>query len=62
MNMLIKFYYSFSVPTYAIIEKGNDELTAAVDGALKELKDNGKLLELSNKYYGYDQFNPGIGE
>lgn len=58
----LKFYYSFSVPTYAIIEKGNDELTAAVDGALKELKDNGKLLELSNKYYGYDQFNPGIGE
>lgn len=59
-NDQLKFYYSFSVPTYAIIEKGNDELTAAVDGALKELNDNGKLLELSLKYYGYDQFNPGI--
>ncbi len=36
---------------YAIaIQKGNDELTAKIDGALAELKESGKLAEIFAKY------------
>ena len=31
-----------------------EEVKAAVDGALRELKDNGKITELSLEYIGYD--------
>lgn len=36
---------------YAIaIEKGNDELTDEINGALKELKEEGKLVQIFEKY------------
>ena len=36
---------------YAIaLQKGNDELTEKINGALKTLKDNGKLAEIFAKY------------
>ncbi|MBO5743648.1 MAG: transporter substrate-binding domain-containing protein [Clostridia bacterium] len=36
---------------YAIaLEKGNDELTEEINGALKELKEEGKLAEIFEKY------------
>lgn len=37
--------------SYAIaVKKGNDELTNQINGALKTLKDNGKLAEIFEKY------------
>lgn len=45
------------VPTYAIINKEEKELNAAIDKALGELKESGKLSEISNQYFGYDVFN-----
>lgn len=37
--------------TYAIaMKKGNDELTAEINAALKDLKDSGKLAEIFQKY------------
>lgn len=40
--------------TYILIHKSpeNEALVAAIDGALKELKDNGKLDEFSQKWFG----------
>ena len=40
--------------TYYLYKKGNTELQEAVDGALKTLKENGKLSELAIKWVGYD--------
>jgi cystine transport system substrate-binding protein len=37
-----------------LIRKGNDDLTQAVNGAIDELKAEGKLKELSLKYFGVD--------
>lgn len=36
------------------IKKGNKEMKAAIDGALKKLKENGKLDALYNKYFHQD--------
>ncbi len=44
------------VPTYPIVNKGESELGDAINGALKELKDNGTLSKLSNDAFGYDVF------
>lgn len=38
--------------TYYLYRKEETELQEAVDGALKTLKENGKLAELSNEYLG----------
>jgi len=40
--------------TYYLYKKGNTELQEAMDGALKTLKENGKLSELAIKWVGYD--------
>ncbi len=45
------------VPTYPIINANETELNEKIDDALKTLKDNGKLSELSSEYFGYDVFN-----
>src|SRR5699024_671455 len=44
--------------TYLLIHKSdeNKELSEAVNKALKELKDDGTLSDLSNQYYGEDVF------
>lgn len=43
-----------TVTMAAIAKKGETELIKAVDVALKELKDSGKLKEISIKYFGKD--------
>ena len=40
--------------TYYLYRKDETELRDAIDGALKTLKDNGKLSELAIKWVGYD--------
>ena len=40
--------------TYYLYRKDEQELRDAVDGALKTLKENGKLSELAIKWVGYD--------
>lgn len=40
--------------TFYLYRKDETELQKAMDGALKELKENGKLAELSEKYLGGD--------
>ena len=40
--------------TYYLYRKDETELQEAIDGALKELKENGKLAELSEQYLGGD--------
>ena len=40
--------------TYYLYRKDETELRDAVDGALKTLKENGKLSELAIKWVGYD--------
>jgi cystine transport system substrate-binding protein len=37
-----------------MIRKGNEELIAAIDSALDELRTEGKLKEISEKYFGVD--------
>ena len=38
----------------ALIRKGNDSFTQAVNGALAKLTDDGTLSKISNKYFGKD--------
>lgn len=38
----------------AVFLKGNDELIAAVDGALADMKEDGTYLNISEKYFGAD--------
>nr|WP_315049182.1 amino acid ABC transporter substrate-binding protein [uncultured Campylobacter sp.] len=52
----IKVVYTAKEPIYtaAIIHKGNAELVAAINKALNELRAEGKLKEISEKYFGED--------
>lgn len=52
-------YYSEAEQVCIIMPKGesSDSLREAINGALKELKDEGVLSELSNKYFGGDITN-----
>lgn len=38
------------------IRKGDDELKAAVNAAIKTLRDNGKYMEISKKYFSFDPY------
>ena len=40
--------------TYFVFQKGNTELQEAFDGAVKELKESGKLAEISKEILGGD--------
>ena len=45
----------FATEEYAIaVKKGNDELTEAINGALKELKEEGILDQINENYIGSD--------
>lgn len=44
------------IPTWPLFNKGEQEFADAYDGAIKILRENGKLSELSNKYFGEDVF------
>ena len=44
------------VPTYPIINKNETELNAAVNEKLAELKESGKLSEISKEAFDYDVF------
>ncbi|WP_346747019.1 transporter substrate-binding domain-containing protein, partial [uncultured Campylobacter sp.] len=55
-NAPLKIAASGSEPIYsaAIVKKGNEELVNDVNKALSELKSEGKLKEISVKYFGKD--------
>ena len=44
------------VPTFCLINKNEEKLAAEIDAKLGELKANGKLSELSKKYFKVDLF------
>ena len=52
----LDFYECRSVYTYPILSKENAEAAEAISEVLGKLKDEGKLSELSEKFYGYDAF------
>ncbi len=51
-----KLYYNEYIPisTYSVIAKDETELAEDVNKALGELREEGKLSELSIQFYGYD--------
>ena len=55
-SVTLKIAASGSEPIYsaAIVKKGNEELVNDVNRALSELKSEGKLKEISVKYFGKD--------
>ncbi len=55
-NDKITFIPIKNVGTYPIIAKNETELSDAINGALETLTQNGTLVELSEKFYGYNQF------
>ena len=55
-NAPLKIAYTSSepMPTAALLKKGNTELLEAINKALDELKAEGKISEISMKYFGKD--------
>ena len=54
----LSFHTFGAVKTWSILAKGEDKLAADISGALKQLKAEGKLSELSKKFYaGVDNFS-----
>ena len=55
-NAPIKIAFMSKEPIYsaAIVKKGEESLINAINAALKELKDSGKIKEISLKYFGKD--------
>lgn len=45
-----------AVKTWTILAKGEDKFADALSGAIKQLKDEGKLVELAKKFHGYNTF------
>ena len=52
----LDFYDCRSVYTYPIIRKDEPEVAEAISEVLGKLREEGKLSELSEKFYGYDAF------
>lgn len=48
----LSYFRYKAIPTYALINKNDKELAEQVDNALGELKKEGKIAELENKYFG----------
>lgn len=55
-NDKVDFIESNSVYTYPVIAKDEQTFADEVNDALGELKEEGKLEELSEKFYGYNAF------
>ncbi len=55
-NAPLKIAYTSNepMPTAALLKKGNTELLEAINKALDELKAEGKISEISMKYFGKD--------
>lgn len=45
-----------AVKTWSILAKGEDKFAGELDTALKQLKSEGKLVELAKKFQGYNTF------
>ena len=45
------------IPTWPLFNKKETELAAAYDKAVQQLKENGTISALSQKYFGEDVFN-----
>lgn len=52
----VDFYECRSVYTYPVIRKEKKDLAEAAGKVLGKLREEGKLTELSEKFYGYDAF------
>lgn len=52
----IVFQPCLAVRVVTLINKDEQELCDAVNGAIKQLKEDGTLSELSKQYYGEDVF------
>jgi L-cystine transport system substrate-binding protein len=50
----LRFETFKSVKTWTILPKGEDVLAADLDGAIKQLRESGKLVELAEKFHGYN--------
>lgn len=48
----LSYFRYKAIPTYTVINKNDKELAEQVDKALGELKQEGKIAELENKYFG----------
>lgn len=49
-------------PTYFVLGQGQEDLKIAVDDALAQLKEDGTLTELSEKWFGEDVFEYDVSE
>ena len=45
-----------AIPTYALFNKKDQQLADEYDKVWEKLQKSGKLLELENKYFGFDIF------
>lgn len=45
------------IPTWPLFNKAEQEFADAYDGAIKTLRENGTITELSNKFFGEDVFS-----
>lgn len=52
----LQFKTFTAVKTWSILAKNEDEFAAKLDGAIKQLKSEGKLVELAKKFHGYNTF------
>ena len=50
------------IPTYFVLGQDQEDLKTAVDDALAQLKEDGTLTELSEKWFGEDIFEYDISE
>ena len=48
----LSYFRYKAIPTYPVINKKDKQLAEDVDKALGELKQEGKIAELENKYFG----------
>lgn len=51
---IIENEYAFREPLVVIADKGDDEWVAKVSGVLEEMKSDGTLSALTEKWYGKD--------
>lgn len=56
LKQALVFNPFYAIKTWTLFNKQQAEFAAAYDGALKQLKDQGKLQELSEKYFGENVF------
>lgn len=56
-NEELYFVPFYAVKTWVLYEKGETELVAAIDGAMKQLMDDGTLASVSEEWFGYNVYD-----